>query len=99
MALTGSWCLEREGHIYKALLKLLTQTEALVSNESLSRFKEAAEILQPGSDWFVFPFLIKETELSAVERNSLPSTTGKNFPASVVFLFDSIKDSARSSCV
>ena len=99
VALSGSRCLEIERHIYKVLLKLLTQTEALVSNESLSRFKEAAEILQPNSDWFVFPFLIKETKLSAVERNSLPSTTGKNFPVSVVLLFDSIKDSARASCV
>lgn len=99
VALSGSRCPEIERHVYKALLRLLTQTEALVSNENLSRFKEAAEILQPSSDWFVFPFLIKETELSAVERNSLPSTTGKNFPVSVVFLFDSIKDSARASCV
>jgi hypothetical protein len=64
-----------------------------------SRPKEAAEILQPNSNWFVFPFFIKETKLSAVERNSLPSTTGKNFPATVVLLFDSIKDSARASCV
>lgn len=74
------------------------QTKALFQIRVHLEIQRGCWILQPNSDWFVFPFLIKDTELCTVERNSLPSTTRKNYTVSVVFLFDSIKHSARANC-